>query len=85
MPRGTKDTIKHYVPGEWTNATIPIETEDHKNLFHTFKVQYPARNNFYFDMNDHMKDVGGNFHNVTDILRQYSFEGVDRINVVVIG
>ena len=32
-----------------------------------------------------MKKVGGPYHNVSDIMRQYAFEGVDRINVVVIG
>ena len=84
MPKGTKDTIKDYVPGEWVDANIPIETEDHKSLFHTFKVQYPARLDFYFDMSEHMKQVGGPYHNVTDVLRQYSFEGVDKINIVVI-
>ena len=69
MPKGTKESIKDYVPGEWKNANIPIETEEHKSLFHTFKVEYPAREDFYFDMSEHMKQVGGPYHNVTDVLR----------------
>jgi hypothetical protein len=48
-------------------------------------VQYPEVEDFYFDMSGHMKNVGGQFHNVSDIIRQYSFEGVDKINIVVIG
>ena len=32
-----------------------------------------------------MKRVGGEYHNVSDVLRQYAFEGVDKINIVVIG
>lgn len=86
MPYGYKEKIQEYVPGEWkAKESVPIETEDTKDKFHTFKVQYPARDNFYFDMNDHMQRVGGPYHNVSDIMRQYAFEGVEKISVVVIG
>lgn len=36
-------------------------------------------------MSHHWKHVGGEYHNVSDILRQYAFEGVDKVNIVVIG
>ena len=36
-------------------------------------------------MSDHLKKVGGEYHNVSDVMRQYAFEGVDKINIVVIG
>lgn len=86
MPKGYKEKIQDYNPGEWkVNATIPIETEDTKARFHTFKVQYPARDDLFFDMSDHMQKVGAPYHNVSDILRQYSFEGVEKLNIVVIG
>lgn len=86
LPKGYKEKIHEYVPGEWkANASIPIETQDQKDKFHTFKVQYPARSDLYFDMSSHMKRVGGEYHNVSDVLRQYAFEGVDKINIVVIG
>ena len=86
LPNGYKEKIHEYVPGEWkANASIPIETQDQRDKFHTFKVQYPARSDFFFDMSGHMKRVGGDYHNVSDILRQYAFEGVDQINLVVIG
>ena len=86
LPKGYRETIHDYNPGEWkVNATIPIETEEHKERFHTFKVQYPARDDFFFDMSAHMQLVGAPYHNVSDILRQYSFEGVEKLNVVVVG
>jgi len=86
LPKGYKETIHDYNPGEWkVNATIPIETEEHKDRFHTFKVQYPARDDFFFDMSAHMQKVGAPYHNVSDVLRQYAFEGVEKLNIVVIG
>ena len=34
MPKGYKESIHEYVPGEWkANATIPVETEDYNNYF----------------------------------------------------
>lgn len=75
-----------YVPGEWkADINIPIESEDSKGVFHTLKVQYPPRHDFYFDMSDYMKKQGAPYRNVTDIMRQYAFEGVEKINIVVIG
>ena len=86
MPRGSRQAIQEYVAGGWEpKASIPVESEETVQSFHTFKVQYPAMEDLYFDMSSHMKQVGGQFHNVSDIIRQYSFEGVDKINVVVIG
>lgn len=85
LPKGTKEAIKDYIPGEWTNVTKIQESEESKNIFNTFKIQYPARGDFYFDMSKHMQEVGAPYHNVTDVMRQYSFEGVDKINIVVIG
>ena len=86
LPKGYKESIHEYVPGEWkTNATIPVETSDRNSYFQTFKVQYPAREDFYFDMSDHMKRVGAPYHNVSDILRQYTIEGVDKVQIVFIG
>lgn len=39
LPKGYKEKIHEYVPGEWkVNASIPIETQDQKDKFHTFKV-----------------------------------------------
>ncbi len=38
VPKDVKRSIRDYIPGQWVNASIPVETEDHKNLFHTFKV-----------------------------------------------
>ena len=32
-----------------------------------------------------MKAVGAPYHNVSDILRQYTIEGVEKVKVVVIG
>jgi len=72
LPMGYKDKIHEYVPGEWkTNATIPIETKEEKDNFQTFKVQYPGREDLFFDMNAHMKAVGAPYHNVSDVMRQY--------------
>ena len=86
MPVGSKDVIYDYVPGEWKmSANIPIETEETKGSYTTFKVQYPARDDFFFDMSEHMQKIGAPYHNVSDVMRQYSFEGVDKINIVVIG
>jgi hypothetical protein len=36
-------------------------------------------------MSDHMKRVGAPYHNVSDILRQYTIEGVDKVQIVFIG
>jgi hypothetical protein len=39
LPRGYKESIHEYVPGEWkANATIPVETTDYNSYFQTFKV-----------------------------------------------
>jgi hypothetical protein len=39
MPIGSKDLIYDYVPGEWKmSANIPIETEETKGSYTTFKV-----------------------------------------------
>jgi hypothetical protein len=32
-----------------------------------------------------MRAVGAPYHNVSDILRQYSIEGVEKVKIVVIG
>jgi len=86
LPKGYKETIHDYVPGDWkANATVPIETAEAKDHFQTFKVQYPARDDLFFDMNEHMQRVGAPFHNVSDVLRQYQFENVDQITIVVVG
>jgi hypothetical protein len=86
MPRGSKETLHEYVPGEWKqDVTVPTETFESKGSFHTLKVQYPAREDLFFDMSDHLKKYGGPYHNVSDVMRQYQVDGVDKVNIVVIG
>ena len=39
LPKGYKEKIQEYVPGEWkANTTIPIESEEQRSKFHTYKV-----------------------------------------------
>ena len=62
-----------------------MESEEQRGKFHTYKVQYPPKDDFYFDMSEHMTKVGAPFHNVSDTLRQYAFENVEKLNIVIIG
>jgi len=36
-------------------------------------------------MSDSLQKHGAPYHNVSDIMRQYSFEGVEKLNLVIIG
>ena len=75
-----------YVPGQWKSGVkTPLETQDEMNGWTTFKVQYPPREDFYFDLTPNLKQHGAPFHNVSDVMRQYSFEGVEKMTLVVVG
>lgn len=86
MMQGSKETLHDYVPGEWRDEIEePFETEDIKGPWRTLKLQYPDRADPFFDLSHHMEHIGTQYHNTTDIMRQYAIEGAEKVQIVVIG
>jgi hypothetical protein len=46
---------------------------------------YPAFADSYSDLNKHQIETGKPFHNISDIVKQYKFENVEKVTLIVIG
>ena len=64
----------------WTRFSSISNVDSNVN---SFFIGYPKVTSYFTDLTEHQESIGKPFHNLTDIVRQYRFEDVNKIKVVV--